>query len=322
MRITVASLVPTAWPISRADMAPARGPVAKRNSATVRSTGLLRSPDLAVKVPDVVFSSDPGVICSKCYTLRRGWNVKNEGLLFLAIILATAVEMIEALTIVLAVGVTRGWRATLAGVGAAFVVPGLAVATVGPATSHLSFTPLRPVVGGLVLLFGIRWARKATLRTSGYTARHDEDAIYDSTRVSATEAPRGTSFDRYSFTIAFKGVFLEGLGVVFIVLTFGAAEHQLAISAVFASLTVVAVAAVGVLIHRPLSRVPENSLKFICRNTPDVLDVVVGRRSSVSWRGGENAIPVLIAPLAGTSALCAHARQHQHGRTSAPQVMS
>jgi hypothetical protein len=237
VRITVASLVPTAWPISRADMAPARGPVAKRNSATVRSTGLLRSPDLAAKVPDVVFSSDFGVICSKCYTLRRGWNVKNEGLLLLAIILATAVEMVEALTIALAVGVTRGWRATLAGVGAAFVVLGLVVATVGPAISHLSFTPLRLVVGGLVLLFGIQWTRKAILRTSGYTARHDEDAIYDSTRVSATEAPSA-----------------EGAGI--------------------------------------------------------------------AWPGGESAIPVLIALLAGTSALFARALRRQHGRTLAPQVSS
>ena len=249
--------------------------------------------------------------------------MKNETLLLLAVVLATAVEMVEALTIVLAVGVTRGWRATLAGVGAAFVVLGVVVAAVGPAISHLSLTPLRLIVGGLLLIFGIQWTRKAILRSSGYKAMHDEDAIFDSTRVSAIDAPRGASFDGYSFTIAFKGVFLEGLEVVFIVLTFGATQHRLAISALVASLTVVAVAAVGVLIHRPLSRVPENTLKFIV----GILLTSFGmfwsaEGAGVAWPGGESAIPVLIALMAGTGVLLSRALRRQHGRILAPQVPS
>jgi len=249
--------------------------------------------------------------------------VKNESLLLLAVVLATAVEMIEALTIVLAVGVTRGWRAALLGVGAAFVVLGIVVATVGPALSHLSLTPLRLIVGGLLLVFGMQWTRKAILRSSGYQAMHDEDVIYDSTRVSAIAVPREGSFDGYSFIIAFKGVLLEGLEVVFIVLTFGATQHRLAISALAASLTVVAVATVGVLIHRPLSRVPENALKLMV----GILLTSFGmfwsaEGAGVAWPGGEGAIFILIALMVGASVLLARALRRHHQRTLAPQVPS
>jgi uncharacterized membrane protein len=321
--MTVASLVPTAWAISRADMAPAGGPVASRNSTTDRSIGLLRSADLAAKVEDVVFSSAAEAMCSKCYMLRRGWNLKNEALLLLAVVLATAVEMVEALTIVLAVGVTRGWRATLAGVGAALAVLGVVVAALGPAISHLSLTPLRLIVGGLLLMFGMQWIRKAILRASGYKAIHDEDVIYGSTQASASEAPRRTSFDGYSFTVAFKGVFLEGLEVVFIVLTFGATQHRLALSALVASVTVLAVAAVGVVVHRPLSRVPENTLKFIV----GILLTSFGmfwsaEGAGVAWPGGESAVPALIALVAGTSVFLARALRRQHRRILAHQLPS
>ncbi len=247
--------------------------------------------------------------------------MKNEALLILAVILATAVEMVEALTIVLAVGVTRGWRATLAGVGAAVVALGIVVAALGPAISRLSLTPLRLIVGGLLLIFGMQWTRKAILRSSGYKATHNEDLIYDSTRGSAIEAPRGATFDGYSFSVAFKGVFLEGLEVVFIVLTFGATQHRLAISALVASLTVVGVAAAGVLVHRPLSRVPENTLKFIV----GILLTSFGmfwsaEGAGVAWPGGESAILVLIAVIAGTSLLLAGALRRQRRRDLAPPV--
>ena len=244
--------------------------------------------------------------------------MKNETLLILAVVLATAVEMVEALTIVLAVGVTRGWRATLIGVGAALVTLAIVVAALGPAITHLSLTPLRLFVGGLLLIFGIQWTRKAILRSSGYKALHDEEAIFDSTRGSAVEMPRGASFDGYSFTVAFKGVFLEGLEVVFIVLTFGAAQHRIALSALAALLTVVVVAAVGILVHRPLSRMPENTLKFIV----GILLTSFGmfwsaEGAGVAWPGGESAIPVLIVFMAGTAILLVGALRRQHGRVLA-----
>ncbi len=249
--------------------------------------------------------------------------MKNEVLLVLAVVLATAVEMVEALTIVLAVGVTRGWRATVAGVGAALVVLAVVVAVVGPAISHLSLAPLRLIVGALLLIYGTQWTRKAILRSSGYKEMHDEDAIYASTRGAANEAPRRASFDGYSFTIAFKGVLLEGLEVVFIVLTFGATQHRLALSALAASITVVAVAMVGVLVHRPLTRVPENALKF----TVGILLTSFGvfwsaEGAGVHWPGGESAILVLIALMAGTSVLLAGALRRQHRRIRVPQVPS
>jgi uncharacterized membrane protein len=241
--------------------------------------------------------------------------VKNEALLILAVVLATAVEMVEALTIVLAVGVTRGWRATLAGVGTALVVLIIVVAALGPAITRLSLIPLRLIVGGLLLIFGIQWIRKAILRSSGYKAMHDEEVIYHSTRGSAIETARGATFDGYSFTVAFKGVFLEGLEVVFIVLTFGATQHRIGLSALVASLTVLAVAAVGLLVHRPLSRMPENTLKFIV----GILLTSFGmfwsaEGAGVAWPGGERAVPVLIALMTGTAILFAGVLRRQHGR--------
>jgi uncharacterized membrane protein len=244
--------------------------------------------------------------------------VKSEILLILAVVFATAVEMVEALTIVLAVGVTRGWRATLTGVGAALIALAVVVAALGPAITHLSLTPLRLIVGGLLLVFGMQWIRKAVLRSSGFKALHDEEVIYDSTRRSALEAPRGGSFDGYAFTVAFKGMFLEGLEVVFIVLTFGTSQHRLALSVLAASLTVVAVAAVGVLVHRPLSRMPENTLKFIV----GILLTSFGlfwsaEGAGVAWPGDESAIPVLIALIAGTAVLLSAALKRQHTRVAA-----
>jgi uncharacterized membrane protein len=249
--------------------------------------------------------------------------VKNEVLLVLAVVLATAVEMVEALTIVLAVGVTRGWRATLAGVAAALMVLAVVVAVVGPAIGHLSLAPLRLIVGALLLIYGTQWTRKAILRSSGYKELHHEDVIYDATRGAANEAARAASFDGYSFTIAFKGVLLEGLEVVFIVLTFGATQHRLALSALAASCTVVAVAIVGVLVHRPLTRVPENTLKFAV----GILLMSFGtfwsaEGAGVHWPGGESAIPVLIALMAGTSVLLAGALRRQRRRLGASQVPS
>jgi uncharacterized membrane protein len=248
--------------------------------------------------------------------------VKNEVLLILAVMLATAVEMVEALTIVLAVGVTRGWRATLYGVGAALTVLAVLVAAIGPALGHLSLTPLRLVVGGLLLLFGLQWIRKAILRSGGRKALHDEDAIYASTRTSASDAPRTKSFDGYSFTVAFKGVLLEGLEVVFIVLTFGASQHRLGLAALVAALTAVCVALVGVLVHRPLSRVPENTLKL----TVGILLTSFGmfwsgEGAGVVWPGGESAILVLVVLMAGVSLTYSRALRRSHGRlfgTEAP----
>jgi uncharacterized membrane protein len=191
--------------------------------------------------------------------------VTQSVFLFLAAFLASAVEMVEALTIVLAVGVTRGWRSALLGVGSALLALAALVAALGPSISSIPIDDLRLIVGGLLLVFGLQWLRKAILRASGYKPLHDEDAVYAAEREEAQRAGRDmrAGVDWYSYTLSFKGVFLEGLEVAFIVITFGSAhENGVALAAAAAAAALVVVVAVGAVVHAPLSRVPENALKF------------------------------------------------------------
>ena len=183
--------------------------------------------------------------------------------LVLAVFIACAVEAVEALTIVLAVGITRSWRSTLLGLAAALAVLGLTTVALGPALTTLPIGVLRVVVGGLLLIFGLQWLRKAVLRASRLKALHDEDETFAQETAAARDAgdvPAG--IDPYSFTVSFKGVFLEGLEVVFIVLTFGANQNRIGLAAAAAAAAVLLVAIVGVAAHAPLSRVPENVMKF------------------------------------------------------------
>lgn len=222
--------------------------------------------------------------------------------LFLSAFLASAVEMVEALTIVLAVGVTRGWRSTLIGVGAAVVALAALIAALGPSISSVPIHDLQLVVGGLLLVFGLQWLRKAILRASGYKPLHDEEAAYEKEREDARRAGRDVrrGVDWYSFTVSFKGVFLEGLEVAFIVVTFGAARtHGVALAAAAAAASLVVVVLAGAVVHAPLSRVPENALKF----TVGLLLTTFGafwaaEGAGASWPGGEGALPALLGFLA------------------------
>src|SRR5205823_4298274 len=172
--------------------------------------------------------------------------------------------MVEALTIVLAVGTTRSWRSALTGAGLAAVALAAVIAALGPALTVIPLDALRVVVGALLLVFGLQWLRKAVLRAAGLKALHDEDVAYaaevaDARHALATEH---AGLDWYSFTVAFKGVLLEGLEVAFIVLTFGTARHAVGWAALGAVVAVIVVVGAGVVVHAPLARVPENSLKF------------------------------------------------------------
>ncbi len=183
--------------------------------------------------------------------------------LAVSVFLACAVEAVEALTIVLAVGHTRSWRSAFTGVGAAVVTLAAVTALLGPALTALPINVLRVIVGGLLLIFGLQWLRKAILRASGLKARHDEHEAYEHELEAAREAGKvKTGLDPYSFTIAFKGVLLEGLEVVFIVLTFGANQHNVGLAAAAAAVAVLVVVLAGLAVHAPLARVPENTLKF------------------------------------------------------------
>jgi uncharacterized membrane protein len=180
-----------------------------------------------------------------------------------SVFLACAVEAVEALTIVLAVGNTRSWRSALMGVGAACAALVVIVAALGNALLTLPIDALRLVIGSLLLLFGLQWLRKAVLRAAGLKALHDERSAYQRELAAARAAGRADpSWDPYSFLVAGKGVLLEGLEVALIVVTFGANQHHLVLAGVAAGCAVAVVVAAGIAIRAPLARVPENTMKF------------------------------------------------------------
>jgi uncharacterized membrane protein len=218
--------------------------------------------------------------------------------------LASAVEMIEALTIVLAVGVTRDWRSSLTGVGAATVALAAIVAVLGPALTLIPIDTLRLVVGFLLLVFGLQWLRKAILRASGYKALHDEEEAYArelaEARAAGVEIRAG--LDWYAFTIAFKGVLLEGLEVAFIVLTFGSTQGSIPLAAVGAAAAVVLVATVGVFVRQPLARVPENTLKYAVGTMLTTFGIFWSAEGTgVHWPGDDASLPVVLVFVLLTS---------------------
>lgn len=219
--------------------------------------------------------------------------------LALSVFLACAVEAVEALTIVLAVGTTRSWRSALYGLGAAVLALAVIVAALGPALTSLPLNTLRVVIGGLLLVFGLQWLRKAVLRASGLKALHDEEESFAHEREAALAAQSGqpwhAGLDAYSFTIAFKGVLLEGLEVAFIVLTFGANQHRVGIAAIAALLAIAVVTAAGVAAKAPLARVPENTLKFAVGVMLTSFGMFWGAEGAgASWPGDDAALLVII----------------------------
>lgn len=218
--------------------------------------------------------------------------------LAVSVFLACAVEAVEALTIVMAVGHSRSWRSALSGVGAATVVLVAIVAVLGAALTTLPIHALRIAVGALLLVFGLQWLRKAVLRAAGLKALHDERSAYEHELLAAREAARAAgAWDAYSFAIAFKGVLIEGLEVALIVVTFGANQHRTGLAAIAAGLAVAVVVAAGFAVRAPLARVPENTMKFavgVMLSSYGIFWVADG--AGVNWPGGD-AILFAIIPL-------------------------
>jgi uncharacterized membrane protein len=216
--------------------------------------------------------------------------------LAVSVFLACEVEAVEALTIVLAVGITRSWRWALTGVAAATATLAVIVAALGPALDAIPINALRVIVGALLLVFGLQWLRKAVLRASGLKAQRDETkAFAEETGAARAAAIADTGFDGYAFTIAFKGVLLEGLEVAFIVLTFGANQHDIGLAAVAAGVAIAVVVVAGVAVRAPLARVPENAMKFAVGVMLTSFGVFWGTEGAgASWPGGDAALLVIV----------------------------
>jgi Ca2+/H+ antiporter, TMEM165/GDT1 family len=245
----------------------------------------------------------------------------HGGTAVLAAFLASLVEFVEALTIVLAVGTIRGWRSSIIGTIAGVVFLTLLVLLFGPALQHIPLTTLQLVVGILLLLFGMRWLRKAILRAAGVIGLHDETAIYaKETALLSTQSPLpageggrrpGEGLDVVAIATSFKAVSLEGLEVIFIVIATGVGGMLIpaSLGAAAAGLLVIIV---GIIVRHPLSRVPENTLKFAVGVLLSAFGVFwIGEGLRFPWLGEDLALLGLLAGFLAVSATAVYAAKRR-----------
>jgi uncharacterized membrane protein len=222
----------------------------------------------------------------------------------LAAFFASAVEFVEALTVILAVGAVRGWRGAVGGGVAALLVLAAVIMVLGPALQVVPLAWVRRLIGALMLLFGLRWLRKASLRAAGVIPLHDEMEAFARAagRMRARGDP-GAGFDQAGFAAAFQVTMLEGIEVVFIVLAIGAGGGGLLLPAVLGALAaLMLVIVLGAAVHRPLARIPENMLKFVVGVLLSAFGCFwFGEGVGVDWLGGDWAIPILVAGFALTA---------------------
>ncbi|MGH2551815.1 MAG: COG4280 domain-containing protein [Thermomicrobiales bacterium] len=233
-----------------------------------------------------------------------------------ATFLASAVEVVEVVTIVLALGITRGWRSTLLGVGAATVLLAGLTALFGTALERwIDIHVLEVIIGSLLVIFGLQWLRKAILRSSGFKALNDEDALFREEVANAQSAPIKMvgSLDWFAFTVAFKGMLLEGLEIVFIVMTIGSSSGELGLAAGAAIAAAIIVGIAGVILRNPLSRVPENTLKFCVGLLLTTFGTFwAGEGVGIHWLGDDLALLWLLAGFALASYAAVRYLSTQH----------
>jgi uncharacterized membrane protein len=225
-----------------------------------------------------------------------GWTAVGPSVL--AAFLASLVEFVEALTIVLAVGIVRGWRSALIGAGAGVGVLTVLVLVLGTSLSSVPLAMLQLVVGTLLLMFGLRWLRKAVLRQAGVLPLHDEAEAFakESDRLRRESGSSSRAFDRIAFIATFKAVMLEGMEVVFIVIALGAGGRLLVPAAFGAGLALALVLVLGIWLHRPLAKVPENALKFGVGVMLAAFGTFwVGEGVGLHWPGEDIAVVYLMA---------------------------
>ncbi len=214
-----------------------------------------------------------------------------------AAFLGSLVEVVEAFTIILAVGVTQSWKPAFIGTGAALVVLGLLTITLGPLLGLIPIEALQFTIGTLLILFGLRWLRKAILRASGYIARHDEEKAF----AKESESLRRHSADQRANLLAgiaaFKAVLLEGIEVVFIVIATGAGQGMMGYASIGAAAACILVLIVGLFVHKPLSSVPENSLKFVVGLLLSAFGIFwTGEGIGARWPGADLSRRLLLSP--------------------------
>jgi uncharacterized membrane protein len=227
-----------------------------------------------------------------------GTSWAHMGTSIVASFLASLVECVEALTVVLAVGSVRGWRSALTGSATAIAVLLIIIAALGTALAHIPLPIVQLVVGTLLLLFGLRWLRKAILRSAGQIPLHDEQAAFQkNTEAMHRHGIRPATWDKIAFAAAFNITMLEGTEVVFIVIAIGAGHTGMLLPASLGAVAaLLAVIALGLILHRPLARIPENTLKFIVGVLLSAFGTFwVGEGLHLEWPGADWSIPALIA---------------------------
>jgi len=236
----------------------------------------------------------------------------------IAAFLGSLVEFVEALTIVLAVGTVRGWRPALTGAMAGVLVLIAIVLLLGPLLSIIPLPPLQFAIGLLLLLFGMRWLRKAILRAAGIIPLHDETAAFaaETAEMRAAGPIAILRLDPIAFVTTFKAVLLEGIEVAFIVIAVGAASHTLLPASLGAAVAGILVIALGLLIHKPLARVPENALKFAVGVLISAFGCFwIGEGLGFGWPGEDFSIPAMIVSLLIVGLIAA-----QFARRRAPSI--
>ncbi|MCA0050376.1 COG4280 domain-containing protein [Mesorhizobium sp. B283B1A] len=216
-----------------------------------------------------------------------------------AAFLASVVEVVEAFTIVLAVGVARGWRPALTGAALALAVLAALVLAFGPLLALVPTTALQFAVGVLLILFGMRWLRKAILRSVGVIALHDEEAAFAKETAALHQQANDRRADYLAGLASFKAVLLEGVEVVFIVIAVGAAHGQTLYAGLGALVAFILVMLVGSAVHRPLARVPENALKFVVGLMLTSFGIFwTGEGIGADWPGADLALLAIFAMVA------------------------
>lgn len=227
-------------------------------------------------------------------TFAIGWT--HAGTSALAAFLASLVEFTEAMTVVLAVGAVRGWRGAVIGSIAGLAALLVLVAVLGPALTQIPLGLVQLAVGALLLLFGLRWLRKASLRAAGVIPLHDEADVYaQQTAALRARGAVAAGWDRVAVSTSFKIVMLEGIEVVFIVVAVGAGGGLMVPAASGAVAALLVVVLLGLALHRPVASIPENTLKFLVGVMLAAFGTFwVGEGIGVAWPGADWSLPALI----------------------------